>query len=97
VGIKHTEDGGYEYKIVDVLGCTIALGRHLGIFSAGVLPTRPTEDNSQHVHVHFDQLPYEEKQKLTRLALDTLPGREKPPEIHQGDGRPTGLEDRDGR
>jgi hypothetical protein len=95
VGVKWTADGGYEYKIIDVKGCTELLGRHLGIFAQTVVP--PAEDNSQHLHVHFDTLSYQEQQKLTQLAIDTMPGRKKPPVITQGDARPMGLDDEDRR
>jgi hypothetical protein len=97
VGIKYTKDGGYEYKIVDVIRCTELLGRHLGIFNTDIPPAPPpaSGDNNKRVHLHFEELSYGEQQKLTRLALDTLPKRMNPPVVTQGDARPMGLEDED--
>jgi len=85
----HTPD----ISVRDKLAALKLLMQHMGLLNVDVPPAPPpvTEDKSQNVHVHFYELPYAEQQKLE--ALDTLPTRMNPPEIHQGDNRPEGLDD----
>jgi len=98
--IEKTSGGGADGQPVDSVTIKLAdktknlelLGRHLGMFRVNDLVA---DDKPEEHELEFHQLPYEDQINLVQLAIDTMPRRLKPPEIHQGDQRPEGLEDMD--